>query len=114
MTQEKKYFFYKDCPHCDGEGGIAKYCCSGFSDGVQDCGCAGQGTFEDCDDCENGKVVFDEIEWDWNSEEEFDNHDYQVYYSIIGKGIKHGESYCATVIYTCGELDEITDIEEYN
>jgi hypothetical protein len=34
-----------------------------------------------------------------------------VYYSISGTGETTGKQYVGTAIYTCDELDEITDVE---
>lgn len=102
----------EDCQYCDGQGGYSKYCCAGHEDGVQSCGCAGMGTWEECSYCNDGKVEVEDIEWDFETLDEADAHDYQVYYSILGKGNKTGKEYIGTAIYTCEELDEITDIEE--
>ncbi len=103
--------YYIECEHCEGEGGTFAYCCSGLDGGVQSCGCRGAGSFEECPHCNDGKIEHDTIEWDFNTLAEEDKHDHQTYYSIIGKGVKHGETYIGTAIYTNGELEEITDLE---
>lgn len=103
--------FYTKCDVCDGEGGVSVYCCRGYDDiGNPDCGCRGQGDWEDCNYCDGtGKVPIDDIDWDFDTLDEVDRHDYQVYYSINGKG-KNG-NYIATAIYTHGAFDTLEDIE---
>ena len=58
--------FYTNCDNCEGEGGVSVYCCRGYDDiGNPDCGCHGQGDWEDCNCCDGtGKVFIDDIEWD--------------------------------------------------
>jgi hypothetical protein len=111
--QVKVYYAYADCAYCDGTGGYSSYCCSGMEDGVQSCGCAGQGVWNECPHCEDGKVVVDEIIWNWDDLIEVDIHDHQKYYAIYGTGKTNKRDYVATVIYTNGEFDELTEIEEY-
>lgn len=108
MTQS---IFYVQCEYCDGEGGRHDYCCSGYENGVQSCGCGGYGTWVECDHCEDGKVKHDVINWDFATLEEQDRNDHEVCYSIMGKGAKHGEQYIGAAIYIDGEFSEIVDIE---
>lgn len=104
--------FYTKCDECNGEGGHNVYCCRGYDDeGVQDCACKGQGDWNDCSYCNGlGKVVSDEIEWNFDTLDEVDRHEHQKFYSIEGLG-KYGK-YIATAIYTKGEFDKIEDIEK--
>jgi hypothetical protein len=102
---------YKDCEYCDGEGGHSEYCCSGMEDGVQSCGCAGYGSWEECDYCKDGQVEHDEVEWDFETSIEVEEHDHEKHYSITGKGIKHDEIYVGIVIYIDGEFSDIVDVE---
>ena len=103
--------YYIDCNYCNGEGGHSEYCCSGYSYGVQDCWCAGRGTWKDCRFCGgSGKEKNDTIEWNLESLIEEDRDDHQVFYSIGGVG-KFG-SYIGTAVYTDGNFDEIQDIEK--
>ncbi len=104
--------FYSKCDTCNGEGCFNVYCCRGYDEeGVQDCGCRGQGTWYDCSQCKgDGKVVTDEIVWNTDTLDEVDRHDYQKFYAIEGLG-KEGK-YIATAIYTNGEFDMIEDIQK--
>lgn len=78
---------------------------------MQDCGCAGRGTWEDCRFCGgSGKEENDTIEWNFETLKEEDREDHQVFYSIEGVG-KFG-NYIGTAVYTDGNFDEIQDIEK--
>lgn len=110
-TKQTNYPFYEDCEYCEGEGGQSEYCCSGMEDGVPSCGCGGYGSWNECEYCDEGKTITDYIEWDFESLDDKDEHDYQTYYTIIGKGTITSRQYMGTAIYTHNELDEIVDIE---
>lgn len=105
--------YYVPCTECDGDGYTMKYCCNGIdTDGNISCGCYGRGDAVDCKNCDGkGEVLEEEVEWDFDTLDDAETHDYQTYYSISGKGCNSGKDYVATAIYTCGELDEITDIQ---
>jgi DnaJ-class molecular chaperone len=109
----KQSAYYEQCTSCDGDGCHYEHCCSGIdSDGSISCGCYGREVEVECPSCYGtGKILVEDIEWDFETLEDEDTHDYQVYYSIEGTGITTGKKYVATAIYTCDELDEITDIE---
>ena len=115
MSTTTQPAYYEICTECDGDGYVNKYCCSGIDpDGSISCGCYGRGINEDCPTCDGtGKVFVEDIEWDFGTKEEEDTHDYQIYYSILGTGEATGNKYIGTAIYTCGEFDEITDVEPY-
>jgi DnaJ-class molecular chaperone len=104
-----------ECPKCEGYGGTdVEYCCEGFDhEGVQVCGCAGSGNVvRNCEVCDGtGHIIDEGIIWDFNSLDDAESHEYQVHYSISGKGAKSGLEYIGTAIYTCGKFDTIAESE---